>query len=75
VVGRGLTVTLTTSLAASAPSETVSLRTYDPLAEKLADVVRAFGVPNVTVPGPLAMLHVCVSPAGGSATRRQTRCR
>jgi hypothetical protein len=39
-----------------------------PATEKLADVLKAFAFPNVTVPGPLTLLHVVVSVAGGAGS-------
>src|SRR6266850_590970 len=61
-----LTVTATSSLEDAAPSVAVNRSTYDPAAEKLAVVVCALTLPNVTVPGPLTLDQVVVSvlPAG-----------
>jgi hypothetical protein len=38
---------------------------YEPAALKFAVVLRAFTFPKVTVPGPLTLLHVVVTVAGG----------
>jgi hypothetical protein len=60
-----LTVTLTSSLALSVPSDAVSRSTYDPATVNVAVVVSAAGVPNVTVPGPLTLVQAFVTDAGG----------
>jgi hypothetical protein len=51
------TWTVAESLPASSPSVAVSVSTYVPPAEKVAVVVKALGVPNVTLPGPLVLVH------------------
>ena len=60
-----LTLTVTSSLPVSNESLAESLNTYVPAALKFAVVFKAFGDPNVTVPGPLTMLQVAVTVAGG----------
>src|SRR5712664_195813 len=61
----------------SALSVAVSRSTYVPAAEKLAVVLSALTLPNVTVPGPLNLDHVTVSvlPAGRPSSAADTfRC-
>src|SRR6185436_15384047 len=53
------------SCPVSCPSLAVRRRTYDPAAEKLAVVLSVAALPKVTVPGPLTLLQVKVSAAGG----------
>jgi hypothetical protein len=60
-----LTVTVKSSVEANALSLPVNLSTYVPVALKLAVVFNALALPNVTVPGPLTVLHVVVNVAGG----------
>src|SRR4029079_7772899 len=60
----GLTVICTSSNEVSAPSPAVSRSTYTPDTLKLAVVFNALTLPNVTVPGPLNLLHVLVSTGG-----------
>jgi hypothetical protein len=60
-----LTVIVTSSLVVRALSFAVSLRTYVPSIEKLAEVLSALASANVTVPGPLTLDQVVVSIAGG----------
>ena len=62
-----MTVIVSSSLVDNRLSLAVRRRTYVPATEKLAVVLRADALPNVTVPGPLTLLHVVVSPAPGSA--------
>src|SRR3989442_6113150 len=65
--GAGVTTTIVTSpLADKSLSVAVNRRTYVPTAEKLAVVLSALTLPNVTVPGPLNFDHVVmsVSPTG-----------
>ena len=64
-VGPPLTVTTIESLPDSALSLAVSCRLYVPAAEKVAVVLAAFGLANVTVPGPLSLLHEYVNAPGG----------
>jgi hypothetical protein len=65
----GLTVTVTVSLAESAPSFAVRRSEYVPLVENDAVVSIADALPNVTVPGPLTIDHVVVSvPAGNPSS-------
>src|SRR5215510_769384 len=59
-----LTVTVRSSLDVSAPSETLNRNTYAPAAENVALVMSAAEFPNVTVPGPLTLLHTAVSADG-----------
>ena len=40
------------------PSLAVSVSTYVPAVEKIAVLEKPLGVPNVTVPGPLALLQI-----------------
>ena len=62
----GLTVIVTSSVLESVPSLPVRRRTYVPATEKLADVLSALALPNVTVPGPENLVQVVVSePPGG----------
>ena len=44
----------------------VSRRTYTPLVEKLAVVLTLVALANVTVPGPLTLLHATVSRFDGN---------
>ena len=53
-----MTVILTVSLAASAPSFAVSLSKYTPPSENVAVVPAALTLANVTVPGPLTFVQV-----------------
>ena len=62
---RGLTVIVVSSAPVSALSLAERRRTYVPAAEKPAVVLLAPAFPNVTVPGPLTLLHVVVTAAGG----------
>ena len=66
IVGAGLTVIVTSMLLETALSDAVSRKTYEPNVEKLAVVLKAFALANVTVPGPLTFVHVVVNtlPAG-----------
>src|SRR6267142_519747 len=65
-VSAGLTTIVTSLLEDKAPSLAVNRSTYVPAADKLAVVLCAFALPNVTVPGPLTLDQVVVSmlPAG-----------
>ena len=47
-------------LADNSPSFALSVRTYAPVAEKVADVFAALALKNVTVPGPLVLVHAIV---------------
>src|SRR2546425_290548 len=58
-----LTITVNVSLPVSAPSLAVSVTTYVPATENVAVLLRAAGFPNVTVPGPLVLLHIVVTGA------------
>src|SRR5205814_2834329 len=53
-----LTITVSVSLPVSAPSLALSISTYVPALENVAVVAHSFGCANVTVPGPLTLLHV-----------------
>ena len=66
VMAPALTKIVTSSLEDEAPSLPVNRSPYVPAAEKLAVVLGALTLPNVTVPGPLNFDHVTVSvlPAG-----------
>src|SRR5438445_1618343 len=55
------TVIVAVSLTVNWPSLAVSASTYVPAAEKVAVVEAAFGLANVTVPGPLDLLQEIVS--------------
>src|SRR6059036_313050 len=59
-VGAGFAVMVASSLPVRALSETVNRTTYTPLALNVAVVLSALGLLNVTVPGPLTLLHVLV---------------
>src|SRR5262245_34750004 len=61
----GSTVICTWSNVVSAPSLAVSLSTYVPAVEKMARVSTSATFSNVTVPGPLTLLHVVLTSAGG----------
>src|SRR5438128_5753898 len=52
-----LTVTVAVSLTLNWPSLTVRASTYVPLTEKVAVVAGELALANVTVPGPLTLLH------------------
>ena len=56
-----MTVIVTSAELESSLSLAVSRITYIPAAEKLAVVLNALTLPNVTVPGPLNFDHVTVS--------------
>src|SRR5205814_693167 len=56
---------ITLSLPDRAPSLAVSLSVYTPPAEKAAPVLAAAGSTNVTVPGPLTLVHEYVNAPGG----------
>jgi hypothetical protein len=60
-----LTVIVTSSVDERTLSLAVSLKTYVPSIEKLAEVLSALASPNVTVPGPLTLDQVVVTVAGG----------
>src|SRR4051812_48573399 len=60
-----LTVMVTSLVAESALSSAMRRRTYVPADEKLAVVASEAVLPNVTVPGPLNLLHCVVRMAGG----------
>src|SRR3989442_939322 len=51
------TVAVISLVLDTAPSVAVRRKTYVPAAEKLAVVVREAGLPKLTVPGPLILLH------------------
>jgi hypothetical protein len=57
-VGAALTVTTIESLVESALSFALKLNVYVPDAEKVATVTGELASANVTVPGPLTLLHV-----------------
>ena len=57
-----MTFTETSALALSSESVAVRRRTYSPAVSKVAVVVVAWGLPNVTAPGPLTFVQVAVSP-------------
>jgi hypothetical protein len=63
--GTGWTVIVTSSVVDSTLSLAVSLKTYVPSIEKLAEVFSALASPNVTVPGPLTVDHIVVNAPGG----------
>src|SRR3990170_1872473 len=65
LVETAFTVTVTSSLACSAPSPAVSLRTYVPASKKLTVVVGEEGSAKVTVCGPETWDHVVVRTPGG----------
>src|SRR2546426_1032902 len=56
---------MTSLVDARALSLAVSRRVYTPAAEKVAVVLSALEALNVTVPGPLTLLHMMVSAPGG----------
>jgi hypothetical protein len=53
----GYTVTVVMSVAGKAPSLTLICSVYVPDVENVAAVLAAVGVANVTVPGPLLLVH------------------
>src|SRR5947199_4720167 len=61
VIGIAFTITVTSVVAASAPSVAVKRSTWIPAVENIAVVVSALGFPNVTGPDPLTWLQVTVS--------------
>jgi len=61
----GLTVMTTSSELDRTLSLAVSRSVYDPSIEKVAVVLSALALPNVTVPGPLTFDHVVVRVPGG----------
>jgi hypothetical protein len=60
-----VTVVVISSEDVRAPSLAVSLSTYVPGELKLTAVLSEFAFPKLTVPGPLTLLQVVVSVAGG----------
>src|SRR5256712_4704624 len=64
-----LTIAVNVSLPVSAPSLALSISTYVPALENVAVVAHSFGCANVTVPGPLTLLHVAMgSPPGNPSS-------
>src|SRR5688572_12412871 len=63
-----VTVTVVVSLMVNVPSVAVSANTYVPAVEKVAVVAAAPALPNVTVPGPLDLLHARMGVLSMSAT-------
>src|SRR3989442_1818706 len=61
-----LTVTISVSPPVSAPSFALSINTYVPALENVAVVAHSFGCAKVTMPGPLALLHVAMGSTPGS---------
>src|ERR1051325_1699592 len=59
-------ITVIRSLLESRLSLPVSISTYDPAVSNVAVVCGAFAFANVTVPGPLTLLHVVTSVPEGS---------
>src|SRR5207248_7985985 len=59
--GAGLTLTVTSLVLDSDPSEAVSRNVYVPLVEKLAVVFNEPAFPKLTVPAPLIFDHDVVS--------------
>ena len=49
----------------NSPSYAVKRKVYVPKSENVAVVSTAFALPNVTVPGPLTLVHVVVNAPGG----------
>ena len=64
--GAALTVIVTALVRARAVSFAISRSTYDPFVEKLARVFAVAAFVNVTVPGPLTLLHASVSVPEGN---------
>lgn len=60
VAGALLTVTVVSLVLESCESFAVRRMTYEPAAENVAELVSAVGVPRLTVPGPLTLLHPTV---------------
>src|SRR5256712_3952618 len=66
LVTAALTITVSVSLPASTPALALNISTYVPALENVAVVWNSFGCANVTVPGPLTLLHVAIGTPPGS---------
>src|SRR5438067_8595210 len=65
-VTAALTITVSVSVPVSSPSLALNISTYVPAVENVAVVDNSFGCENVTVPGPLTLLHVTIGSPPGS---------
>ncbi len=65
-MGLAFTITVMSPVVMATPSLAVNRNTYVPPAENPAVVDSALAFPNVTVPGPLILLHVVVNVALGN---------